>query len=75
MANPEKPKQKHMDETLEDSFPASDPPSWSTPHPEKELQVKKDETKGRPKEVHQDFSKSDFMPGTDTAKAEKSSKK
>ncbi len=56
-----KPKQKAMDETLDDSFPASDPPSWSTPQPHKDLKKEKRETKGRPDEVEQKFDKGDYL--------------
>lgn len=30
---PADPKEDRDDETIEDTFPASDPPSWSTPAP------------------------------------------
>ena len=56
--------QRTMDDTLENSFPASDPPSWSTPHgdhQEKQGKREKDGTKARPKGVRQHFSKKDYM--------------
>lgn len=56
-----KPKQEVMDETLDDSFPASDPPSWSTPQPHKELKKEKQETKGRPDDVEQKFDKDAYL--------------
>ena len=65
MSEPAKPvKQKTMDDTLEDSFPASDPPSWSQPpetNPEQQLKKQDKESKGRPDEVHKEYSKEDFI--------------
>lgn len=57
----EKDTQKRMDRELENSFPASDPPSWSTPRPEAELELKKTQSKGRPDQV-QKFDKTDYLP-------------
>ena len=57
----EKIRQKKMDETLEDSFPASDPPSWSQPRPEKELKVMKAETKARPGGTGKHYGKDEYL--------------
>jgi hypothetical protein len=53
-----------MDDTLEDTFPASDPPSWSSPrqHEEKQLKREKDETKARPESVTPAYTKKDYKP-------------
>lgn len=62
-----KPKQKQMDETLEDTFPASDPPSWSMPRADHDLNLQKKETKARPDNVDKNFTKNDYLDKTDAA--------
>jgi hypothetical protein len=42
--------EEEVDEALEESYPASDPPAYSTPHKPSKTSWKKDEQKGDGKE-------------------------
>jgi hypothetical protein len=64
--NGNRTRQNLMDETLAGSFPASDPPSWSSPRPERKLKLKlnEEESRGRPDKGHRNkFSRKDYLAG------------
>ena len=64
MTKPEKAMgQEDMDHTLEDTFPASDPPSWSTPQPHKQLKKADEESRGRPRS--KSFTREDYISAND----------